>query len=99
MGFLSDLQRGLNVAIAPTMNCINPSEPVNIYDQIVYNAIYMDLLAVAFKCGLTKLGVMSFENQESPWLPGLSLPSGVGLHGGMHGPIGIDSRTNPTEFS
>ncbi len=85
MGFLSDLQKSLNIVIAPSASCTNPGAPIESTDPLIFNQVYLDLLAVAFKCGLTKLGVMKFEGQDALWLPGLALPQGTGLHGGMHG--------------
>ena len=85
MGFLSDLQNSLKVILSPAMACSNQTQPINSFDPLIYNPIYMDLLAVAFKCGLTKLGVMYFESSQALWTPGLSLPDGTGLHGGIHG--------------
>ena len=85
MGFLSDIQNGLNAVTNITATCSLPGAPAINNDPLVLNPLYLDLLAVAFKCGLTKLGVMKFEAQDALWLPGLSLSQGVGLHGGMHG--------------
>lgn len=85
MGFLSDIQNGLNAVTNITGSCSLPGAPTTNNDPFVLNPLYLDLLAVAFKCGLTKLGVMKFEGQDALWLPGLSLPQGMGLHGGMHG--------------
>ncbi len=85
MGYISDLQKSLNVSFPQPGSCTKPSNPGPTLDPLLINQLYLDLLAVAFKCGLTKLGVMKFEGQDPKWLPGLVLPEGTGLHGAIHG--------------
>lgn len=85
MGFLSDLQRSLNVTAPAPSTCAKPNSPIASNDPTVFTPLYMDLLAIAFKCGLTKYGSFTFEGHNPSWLPGLTLPSGTDLHGAIHG--------------
>ena len=94
MGFLSDLQKSLNIALPPSALCAKPGAPIESSDPLIFNQVYLDLLAVAFKCGLTKLGVMKFESHHALWLPGLSLPQGTNLHAGIHGGTTADLWAN-----
>ena len=86
MAFISDLQRRL-ISIAPpaTLTCNRPNDPPTTLDPLVFTPLYVDLLAIAFKCGLTKFGAMYFDSHSPSWLPGLSLPQGLELHGAIHG--------------
>ncbi|AFY00351.1 hypothetical protein Bdt_0643 [Bdellovibrio bacteriovorus str. Tiberius] len=86
MGYISDLQKSL-VQVAPTPTCSKPADPGSVSDPALCNRIYMDLLAVAFKCGLTKVGVMALEAQDPQWIPGLS-GLGTNVHDAMHGSRG-----------
>ena len=85
MGFLADLQNSLNVTLPPVVSCAKPSSPTVTKDPLIYSPLYIDLMSVAFQCGLTKFGSLKFEGQDPKWLPGLSLPDGTGLHGAVHG--------------
>ncbi|CAE78633.1 DUF1552 domain-containing protein [Bdellovibrio bacteriovorus] len=86
MGYISDLQKSLG-QVAPTPTCSKPADPGSVSDPALCNRIYLDLLAVAFKCGLTKVGVMAFEGQDPQWIPGLS-GLGTNVHDAMHGSAG-----------
>lgn len=108
MDYFSDLQRSFASVQPPVqaLNCTRPNDPGDIRDPLVYYRIYMNLLAVAFKCGLTKFGVMKFEGHDPQWLPNL----GTGrhdMHHVMHGAgesinLGTEAepnwvtRSNPT---
>lgn len=84
MGFLADLQRTLSVN-SPAPACSKPNAPISTVDPLIHIPFYIDLLSVAFKCGLTNVGVVGFEAQDPRWLPGLNLPEGYDVHGAMHG--------------
>lgn len=84
LGFLSDIQKGLSV-VPVTNACAKPGQPIYSLDPLVYTPLYMDLMAIAFKCGLSKYGSMYFDGSDPAWLPGLTLPAGLGLHGAIHG--------------
>jgi Protein of unknown function (DUF1552). len=86
MGYISDLQKSLAQA-TPAITCAKPNDPGAPVDPALYNALYMDLLATAFKCGLTKVGVMTFEGHDPQWIPGLS-GLGTNVHDAMHGSKG-----------
>ncbi len=92
MDLLSDLQRGLASDTPSPITCSRPQDPGNLdhnTQQGRINQTYMDLSAVAFMCGLTKFGVMSFEGEDPQWIPGLGT-QGNGVHGIMHGQYGAD---------
>ncbi|WP_413288408.1 DUF1552 domain-containing protein [Bdellovibrio sp. HCB337] len=95
MGYISDLQKSLTVA-APQIMCAKPNDPGSPVDPALYNALYMDLLATAFKCGLTKVGVMAFEGQDPQWIPGLS-GFGANVHDTMHGNVGTAKQRTAYE--
>jgi len=89
MGYISDLQRSLaTVTPQPTVTCTRPSTPSNTSagNEVQYVGMYAELLAIAFKCGLTKFGVFRFD-PNSQWIPGMDL-SGNSLHDCMHGAHG-----------
>ncbi|MNL00337.1 hypothetical protein D3C87_1207680 [compost metagenome] len=86
MGYISDMQKSLAQA-APQITCAKPNDPGAVVDPKLFNALYMDLLATAFKCGLTKVGVMVFEGHDPQWIPGLS-GLGTNVHDAMHGSVG-----------
>jgi len=69
MGFLSDLQTSF-AQIPQTQNCTQPAQPGNYnYNQALYLPVYLDLLALAFRCGLTKVASMQIDG-ESQFVPG-----------------------------
>ncbi len=86
MDYLSDLQRSYASSGAPAITCNRPSDPGNVSgnDHVTYNRLYMDLMAVAFRCGITKVGVFSFEGHDPQWIPTLNT-GGRGVHAVMHG--------------
>jgi hypothetical protein len=86
MGYLSDMQKSLAQAV-PQITCAKPADPGQVVDAKLYHPLYMDLLAVAFKCGLTKVAVMNFEAHDPQWIPGLS-GLGANVHDAMHGNVG-----------
>lgn len=88
MGFLTDLQKGFTSGAAPILVCTKPNAPILNHDPTQYIGNYLDLLVVAFKCGMTKFSTMFFEADDPAWIPGLNLPPGVGLHGAIHGTTG-----------
>jgi Protein of unknown function (DUF1552). len=88
MSYVSDLQKSLSAAIpAPVLACTKPNDPGTNVSAAQANALYMDLLAAAFKCGLTKVGTMAFEAQDPQWIAGLS-GFGANVHDTMHGNVG-----------
>jgi hypothetical protein len=86
MGYLSDMQKSLAQAV-PQITCSKPADPGSVVDPKLYHPLYMDLLAVAFKCGLTKVAVMNFEAHDTQWIPGLNA-LGTNVHDAMHGGAG-----------
>jgi hypothetical protein len=94
MDYLSDLQR--NIANTPTqqvISCDQPANPGDLQyddDPVLYNRTYIELLSVAFTCGLTKMGCMKFEAHDPRWIPGLNASRNV--HDIMHGNAGADTQ-------
>ena len=96
LGFLSDLQRRFAVTQPPaTVSCTRPAAPsATISDPVVYTPIYLSMLALAFKCGLTKFGSLYFDSHDPRWLPGLSLGDAPDFHAGIHGSHGTALRNS-----
>ncbi len=92
MDYLSDLQRSF-ASVPPPVdpNCTKPQAPESgtYSDPIQYNGIYLDLLAIAFKCNLTKFAVFKPEAQDPQWIPNLGA-NGITMHTIMHGNHGVD---------
>jgi len=86
MDYFSDLQRTYASTMPPieVANCSRPADPGNITDPLVYYRMYMNLMAIALKCGLTKFGVMKFEGHDPRWIPNLNT-QGRDVHDVMHG--------------
>ncbi len=95
MGYLSDLQKRFAAAAAPQPpppGCVKPNVPGVQSDYLIYAPLYLSLLAAAFKCGLTKFGIVAWEG-DGPKLPGLYSPDDKeGLHGMIHGGRGTDLK-------
>jgi hypothetical protein len=88
MSYISDLQNSLNAAAPPQApTCARPNDPGQPVDPRLYNQLYMDLLATAFRCGQTKVGVMALEAHDPQWIPGLNT-LGVNVHDAIHGAAG-----------
>lgn len=96
MGYISDLQKSLSVA-APTLTCTKPNDPGAPVDPTLYNALYLDLLAAAFKCGVTKVGTMAFEGHDPQWIPGINAVGTV-IHEAMHGTAGTAKQQQSFEI-
>lgn len=96
MDYISDLQRSLSsIADAPVISCDQPQRPEQRYDDdpMELGARYMQLLAVAFRCGITRFGIMRFEDHNPRWLPGLNIGND-GVHGCIHGDHGVTKKVN-----
>jgi len=84
LGFLSDLQA--TFAQLPQSNsCTRPAQPANTRDAGIFVPAYLDLLALAFRCNLTKVASVFF-NATSDFIPGI-LQYGANTHTTMHGPV------------
>lgn len=94
LGMIADLQRRFASTMPVTNSCARPTAPLSsIADPTVSVPIYMNLMALAFKCNLTKFGVMYFDSHDPQWIPGLNL-GGLGVHAGFHGDGGSTIKTN-----
>ncbi len=94
MDYVSDLQRNYASVMPPVVNsCARPSAPPAGAgsNPAQYSPIYMDLLAVAFKCGLSKFGTMAFESDDPRWIPSLDI-NNQSMHAVMHGDFGQDLK-------
>jgi len=84
MALITDLQRKFasSTVTLPISNaCVKPNRPVakNYYgDYLTQNKLYLSLLAMAIKCGITKAGIVNFAGHSEYGIPGM--PSGVGMH-------------------
>ncbi len=91
LSYISDLQKqyaNTTVILPPAMTCTKPNAPgayPNMINQKQVNELYIDMLALAFKCGLTQYGAMMFEWDGVEWLP--NSPGGR-LHLLVHGDSG-----------
>lgn len=95
LGFLSDLQKSISpeiIASTPTIVCAKPNIGLTGLSQLQTNQVYMDLLAVAFKCGLTKFGSFKFQAEGPTWIPGYT--GGPGHHAVIHGESGLAAQVN-----
>ena len=94
MGYISDLQRSFASMQPPpsqTQSCVRPSSPGNIESNPeAYHRMYMQLMAIAFKCGLTKFGVMALDAHDPRWIPGFNITGG--FHEAIHGDAGHDAQ-------
>lgn len=89
MGYISDLQRSFaSVMPTPVSTCMRPAAPGNIGgNQAQSLGVYVDLMALAFKCGLTKFGTLVFDAHDPSWIPNMNLNGNV-VHDCMHGSAG-----------
>lgn len=89
LGNIADLQRRY-AATQPTGSaCTVPGAPLaTISNPTVFTPIYLNLMALAFKCNLTKFGSLYFDSHNPHWLPGLSLGTAPDFHAGIHGDHG-----------
>jgi len=84
MALITDLQRkyaSSTVTIPISNACVKPNKPPvkNYYGSYLeQNQLYLNLLAMAIKCGLTKVGVVNFAGHDEYGIPGM--PVGVGMH-------------------
>lgn len=82
---LSDLQRNFATLSQnqQQISCTRPAAPGNIGQMPTeYNRVYLNLLAVAFRCGVTKFGTLMFDSHDPQWIPNLGISD---FHGAIHG--------------
>jgi hypothetical protein len=85
LDLLSDLQNNFATLSQnqQQITCSQPASPGNIgYSPVDYTRVYLSLLAVAFRCGLTKFGTLMFESHDPQWVPNLGVSD---FHGAIHG--------------
>lgn len=89
MTMVSDLQTQYkNLGTTTTAPvCVKPAAPGGGYGAPLYS-IFFDLLALAFKCDLTRYAVISLQDSlDGLVLPGCEVPAGRDMHmWAMHGP-------------
>lgn len=88
LDLISDLQ-GSYASLSQNqqvITCSQPASPGNIGQlPIEYNRVYLNLLALAFRCGITKFGTLLFDSHDPQWIPNLGISD---LHGAIHGDQG-----------
>lgn len=95
LSLISDLQRRYTSTQSSGSACTVPSSPLaTISDPTVFTPIYLSLMALAFKCNLTKVGSLYFDSHDPRWLPGLSLGAAPDFHAGIHGDHGVAVKEN-----
>lgn len=97
MGFLSDLQKSFAAAQpAPQVSCARPNKPATIEaNSDATIRLYYSLLAIAFKCGLTKFGAMRV-NSYPDFLPGYNVEAD--FHESIHGVHGNTNQQKAFTF-
>ncbi len=84
LGLLNELQKKFNsnIVTVPILNtCTKPTRPVwnGSYTQL--NQINLQLMALAMKCGVSKVGLVDFAGHGMYGIPGL--PTNFSLHNGI----------------
>lgn len=68
------------------ITCTRPAAPGNIGGTpLEFQRVYLNLLAVAFRCGITKFGTFLMDSHDPQWIPNLGISD---LHGAIHGDQG-----------
>lgn len=95
LDLLSDLQKNFAqlAQTQPQITCTRPAAPGNIGGAPTeYTRMYLGLLAVAFRCGLTKFGTIMFDAHDPQWIPNLGITDFHGaIHGGQGAPIQLSA--------
>jgi hypothetical protein len=95
LGMIADLQRRFAATQPIGSTCTRPGVPLaTISDPTVFTPIYLNLMALAFKCNLTKFGALYFDSHNPYWLPGLNLGAAPDFHAGIHGDHGVTVKTS-----
>lgn len=95
MDYISDIQRRFASIVPPTtVSCGRPAEPPQSarFDRNAGTRAYLDLLAIAFKCGITKVGAFSFDAHDPQWMTDLAFLNGQGFHTAVHGTFGAATQ-------
>ncbi len=88
MDYLSDIQRSYASVQTNILSCSKPNQPTTMQDdQLANSRLYIQLLSTAFKCGLTKFGIMVVGG--GTWIPGSNVSN---FHGAIHGVEGKDAQ-------
>ncbi len=93
MTYISDQQSSfanMQPPPAPSASCVRPTLANDVQNNpVLYHNMYFDLLSLAFRCNVSKMGVMLMDAHDPQWIPSLNL-GGVGMHGAIHGEFGND---------
>lgn len=88
MDWYNDLMNSFGGAQQPTLSCNRPANPGNTSgDRALTLRHYLQLMAIAFQCGLTRMGSMNFDWHDPQWVPNNGA-QGNGIHGAIHGANG-----------
>ncbi len=89
LDLISDLQRNYAALsqTTPQITCTRPAAPGNItQNPIEFHRVYLNLLALAFRCGITKFGTLLLESHDPQWVPNLGITTN--MHEAIHGDRG-----------
>jgi hypothetical protein len=93
MSYISDRQNSLASMVPPTppsASCVRPPLASDVRNNpVLYHNMYFDLLSLAFKCNVSKMGVMMMDAHDPRWISSLNI-NGQGMHGAIHGEFGND---------
>ncbi len=88
LDLISDLQRNY-ASLSQNMQqitCTRPAAPGDIgQTPLEFNRVYLNLLALAFRCGITKFGSLLLEGHDPQWIPNLGIAN---VHEAIHGDQG-----------
>ncbi|MGE4133545.1 MAG: DUF1552 domain-containing protein [Bdellovibrionales bacterium] len=94
MQLISDLSKLNSQSQTVSNGCVKPARPTDA--QINYNDIgtlrvMLRLLASAFKCGVSQVGVWMLDTNDPQWIPAIAqVTGGSHLHDSIHGDLGKD---------
>lgn len=85
LDLISDLQNNY-ATLSQNMQqitCTRPASPGNIGNlPVEVQRVYLNLLALAFRCGITKFGTFLFDSHDPQWIPNIGITN---LHEAIHG--------------
>ncbi len=81
LSYILDLQKKF-VYTGNTLSCTTPQTPSSLTGYSNTVPIYLNLMALAFKCGLTKVSAINFDNEYG------GKPVDIDFHGAIHEGLG-----------
>jgi len=95
MDYISDIQRSFASVVPPAgPSCSRPAAPPDSArsNSLEATRAYLDLMAIAFKCGLTKMAAFGFDAHNPQWIPDLGFLNGQNFHDAVHGSQGNQNQ-------